>query len=136
MTIGTGTFIPQAKWWSPRSYLYQLDIARYGTTITQVDARFTIHAVPPDPTFAVIQFDNNWYSWNSNVRSLDYIVTEFWAKPGGVGAEVPLDFTLGFRIQPSTKRPSLFFNWFTGARLEQIFDLPAQPPGYWRPGPL
>jgi len=136
MTIGTGTFLPQAKFWVLRSYIYELDIARYGDTITHSAFRFTIHAVPPDPTFAVIQFDNSWALWNSNSRSLDRIVTEFWYKAGGVGAETPLDFTLGYRVRPTSKLPSLFFNWSSGPRDEQVFPLPPQPLNYWLPPPL
>ena len=136
MTIGTGTFAPQAKFAFPRSYIYELDIARYGNTLTQTSGRFTIHAPPPDPTFAVIQFDDNWFTWNSNARTLDHIVTEFWYKAGGVGPETPLNFTLGYRVRPTSKRPSLYFNWFSGTRDEQIFTLSTQPSNYWLPNPL
>jgi hypothetical protein len=136
VTIGTGTFLPSAKFYTPRSYIYQLDIALYGDTITHVAGRFTIHAVPPDPTIAVIQFDSSWYLWNSNKRSLDHIVTEFWYKAGGIGPEIPLPFTLGYWVNTTTRVPGLFFNWSSGPRLERIFDLPAQPLNYWLPPPL
>jgi len=136
MTIGTGTFLPGAGFSFPRSYVYELDIATYGDTITRSGARFTIHAVPPDPTIAVIQFDNDWFLWNSNVRSLDHIVTEFWAKVGGVGPEIPLPFTLGYRVRPASLLPSLFFNWFSGPRLENVYHLPQQPLNYWLSRPL
>jgi len=136
VTIGTGTFLPYGGFRFPRSYIYELDIARYGDTITHSAGRFTIHAVPPDPTVAIIQFDNDWWFWNSNYRTLDHIVTEFFALPGGVGPEVPLPFTLGWRVRPGSVRSSLFFNWYVGDRDEQIFQLPPQPPGYWLPPPF
>lgn len=136
MTIGTGTFTPNAGFSFPRSFVYELDIASYGDAISQLAARFTIHATPPDPTFAVIQFDNDWYLWNSNVRSLDHVVTEFWYKAGGLGPEIPLPFTLGYRVRPTSLRPSLYFNWSSGPRLEFIFALPQQPLNYWLPKPL
>lgn len=136
MTIGTGIFVPNAHFAFPRSYIYQLDIARYGDTLTHLAGRFTIHAVPPDPTVAIIQFDNDWWLWNSNARTLDHVVTEFYALVGGVPPQIPLNFTLGYRIQPATGKPSLFFNWFTGPRDEQVFDLPPQPLNYWLPPPL
>jgi len=116
--------------------VYQIDIALYGDTLTRVAGRFTIHATPPDPTFATIQFDNTWYVWNSNVRSMDRIVTEFWYKAGGVGPELPLPFTLGYWLNPTTKKPGLYFNWSIGSRLPAIINLPVQPLNYWLPRPL
>lgn len=136
MTIGTGTFLPYGGFRFPRSYIYQIDIARYGDTITHSAGRFVIHAVPPDLTTLTFQFDNAWYLWNSNYRTLDHIITECFAKIGGVGAEIPVNFTLGYWNNPTGKRPGLFVNWFTGSRDGEIFNLPAQPLNYWLPRPL
>lgn len=136
MTIGTGTFIPAAKFRFPRSYIYQIDIARYGDTITQIANRFEIHAPAPDLTVAVIIIDPAWFLWNSNYRTLDYVVTDFFALVNGVPPQVPLNYTLGWWENPVTHVPGLFFNWYSGFRDPQIFTLPRQPLNYWLPYPL
>ena len=136
MTIGTGTFLPQGQFYFVRSYVYELKIARYGDGLTRSAFRFTIHATPPDPTFAVVQFDNTWAVWNSNGRSLDHIVTEFWYKAGGVGPEIPLAYTLSYVQNPDTGHPCVQFEWFAGPPDFETFSLPAQPSNYWLPAPL
>jgi len=133
MTIGTGTFSPSAKFWIPRPYVYRLRIARYGDTITQSGNHFTIHATPPDPTFAFIAFKLEFYVWSTNTYSLDFTVTEFWAKAGGVGPEIPLNFSLTYLIEQPSGMPLLSFDWFTGVPDYQHFDLPPQLAGYWLP---
>lgn len=137
MTIGTGTYDPQAKFWMPRSYVNGLYFATYaGNTVSRVAARFTVHAVPPDPTIAVMQIDNNFWLWNSNKRSLDYIVTEWWYKAGGVGPELPLDFTLSYINDPPHHATALKFEWTPLSPTFVYFPLPPQPLNYWLPPPL
>lgn len=136
MTIGTGSYFPGAKFSFPMSYVYEIVIARYGDTITRLAMRFTIHAPAPDPTFAVIQFDNAFASWTSNGRTLDYCVKEFWYKAGGVGAELPLPFGLSYGKSPLTGKPALLFTWYLGVPDWESFPLDPQPLNYWLPPPL
>jgi len=136
MTIGVGTFVPSAMFAFPRSYVYQVVVNRYGDTLSHVAGRFTIYAVPPDPTFAIIQFSPTWWTWNSNARSLDHIVTEFWYKNGGVGPELPLPYKVTFKTDPVTLLPSLFFDWTPLPDDYERFPLQAQPSNYWLPMPL
>jgi len=136
MTIGVGTFIPSAKFTSPRSYIYDFVIARYGDTITHSTIIFTIHAMPPDPTYAEIRLRQDWYDWSSKSYPLSYIVTDFFYRAGGVGPNIPLNFTLQPGISPLTMRPALFFTWFTGPPDWEDFRLPAQGADYWLPPPL
>ncbi len=136
MTIGTGTFIPSAGFAFPRSYVNEIVIARYGDTITQAGMTFTIHAVPPDPTVAIIVFDSLFGIWSSNGRTLSYCVKEFYALAGGVPPQIPLPFTLEYALSPFTLRPALLFRWFTGSPDYQRFQLVPSPPNYWLPRPL
>lgn len=136
MTIGTGTYHPNAKFFFPRSFAYEFVIARYGDTITNSGFEWTIHAVPPDPTFAVIKMAESFFNWNSNGRSLDFVITDFYAKVGGTGPNVPLDFSLSWGLSPVTKNNALIFEWFTGTPDFEAFPLPSQPFGYWLPHPL
>jgi hypothetical protein len=133
MTIGSGTFSPAGRFTFPRSYVYDLVIYRQGTTVTRALGAFTIHAVPPDPTFAYVQVRNNFYFWNSNRLQLPYIVSESWYKIGGVGAEIPLPFELDYAIDPITLRPTIYYTFFGGKTDPQTFTLPEQPSSYWLP---
>jgi len=136
MTIGTGSFIPGGQYNFPRSYIYDLHIARYGDTLTHVNELFTIHAVPPDPTIAIIQFLPAFWTWNSNVYSLDHLVINFYALVGGVGPAIPLNYLLTWNNNPTYGRASLFFYWSSGAPDFEVFTLDQQPPTYWLPPPM
>lgn len=136
MTIGIGTFTPPGRFTFPRSYVVDFVFYRQGDTVTQVANVFTLHAVPPDPTFGKIILRGNFFVWNSNRWQLPYIVSESWYKAGGVGPEVPLDFTLDWAIDPVTHRATIYYAFFGGKTDPQLFHLPTQPPNYWLPPPL
>jgi hypothetical protein len=137
MTIGTGTFNPQAKFWMTRSKVYGINFATYaGNTVTFAGFSFTVHAVPPDPTFLHCAIAPEFYIWNSNSYSLDYVVTEFWYKAGGVGPEIPLPFSLGYFQDPLRHSSSLYIQWSGTTPTFNYFPLPSQPPNYWMPKPL
>lgn len=136
MTIGAAGFYPSAKFTFPRSYVYEIAIARYGDTVTHSAGRFTIHAVPPDPTVLIVQTYPNFWQWNSNHYTLDHIVTECYALIGGVGAQVPVNFTLTYGQHPVRHRAVLEFQWYFLAPDFEYFPLPSQPLNYWMPQPL
>jgi hypothetical protein len=136
VTIGTGTFNPAPYFECPRSYIYQFSVAWYGDVITHSYNTFTIHAVPPDLTTATIIVDENWYLWNTNSRSLDHIVKEFYYQIGGVGIHYPLDYYLTYAVHPTTGRLGLFTGGSSLLADFYTFDLPGQPRGYWLPPPL
>lgn len=136
MTIGSGTYSPSAGFAFPRSYIYEIVIARYGDTISQLGMTFTIHAPPPDPTVAIVVFDSLFGIWSSNGRTLSYCVKEFYALVGGVGPQIPLNFSLSYGKSPFTQRPALLFEWYVGIPDWQRFSLVPQPLDYWLPRPL
>jgi hypothetical protein len=131
-----GFYLPSNKFSFRRSYVYEIAIARYGDTVTHVNGRFTIHAVPPDPTVLIIQTYPNFWNWNSNGYTLDHIVTECFALAGGVGPEIPINFTLQYGQHPTKHRAVLEFLWYTGSPDFEYFPLPVQPPHWWMPPPL
>ena len=137
MTIGTGTYNPQPKFFLPRSYVFGINFATYsGNTVTRSGDRFTVHAVPPDPTFLVCQILPAFYPWSSNSYSLDFIITEFWYKAGGVGSEIPLPFQLGYFQDPLRHSSSLYIQWSGTVPTFNYFPLPSAPSNYWLPKPL
>lgn len=136
MTIGTVTCLPSAKFATPRSYIYELCIARYGDSINQAANVWTIHAVPPDSTFVKLIMRPNYYLWSSNRGTLDFVFDEAYVDIGGVPPHVPFSFTLSYGESPLTQRPALILDWFSGSPDYQAFPLPPQPPNYWLPKPL
>jgi len=136
MTIGTGTFFPAGKFTQPRSYIVDFVFFRQGGTITHLAGRFTLHAPPPNPTFAVIQLRNNFYLWNSNRWQLPYIVSESWYKLNGVGPEIAMPFSLSWQMDPVTLRSTIYYAYFGTSTDPETFTLPTQPLNYWLPPPL
>jgi len=61
MTIGTGSFHPHGRYVFPRSYVYGVQVARYGDGLTVADNVYTIHAIPPDPTTLTFVIDNRFW---------------------------------------------------------------------------
>jgi len=131
-----GTYLPSVGFSFPRSFCYQVDIAGYGDSFSGSGSVRFIHAVPPDPTFITIIFLNDWYLWNSNESQIDKVLTDFYYETPPSTVKTPLPFTLGWWLNPTSKLPGLFLNWFTGARLPLIIDLPPQPSDYWVPRPF
>lgn len=137
MTIGTGTFVPNGLFSLPRSYLYRFCVATYlGNTCAGTGPTYIISAVPPDPTFAVIEIDPAFYAWSSDTWTLPRIVTEFYYEVPPSIVRHPVDFTLSYGLDPVHHEPALLFEWFLTTPTFFLSKLPAQPPGYWAPRPL
>jgi len=136
MTIGTGTFLPSPGFHFPRSYVYLLDFPTYGYHYTHGGPTWELNAPPPDLTFVRITANPLWYPWVSSYFPLSSILTELYYKLNGVGPNIPLDYTLGYRIEPTTGKPSLYLDWAGIARLPVLFPLPPQPSSYWLPKPF
>lgn len=124
-------FLPSAGFTVPRSYIYQIDVALYGDTLTQSSNVLTIHAVPPDPTFAVIVINPDVYLWSSSMYQISELIDRFYYVIPPSPLETDLFFALGYWINPTTKKGGLFFNWSAGPRLPAIINLPVQPSDYW-----
>jgi len=137
MTIGTGSFVPNATFALSRSYLYRFCIATYlGNTCSGAGPTYIISAVPPDPTFAVIEIDPLFYTWSSNTWQLEKIVKEFYYEVPPSIVRHPVDFTLSYGLDPTHHEPALLFEWFTTPPTFFSSHLPQQPLGYWLPPPL
>lgn len=107
-----------------------------GNTVSRAFTTFTVHAVPPDPTFAVMRLATDFWNWSSNKRSLDFIVEEWYYKAGGAGPNIPLDFTLSYINDPAHHATALKFEWTALPPVFEFFTLPPQPDTYWLPKPL
>lgn len=136
MTIGTITYPKGAGFTFPRSYVYDLVIARYGTTITVAANHFTVHAAPPNPTTAHLVINPDWLPWSSKSWPMKSLVLEWYALVNNLPPQTPIDGTLNYLIDPITLRPSVYFDWFGGFPDYETFPLEKQPQDYWLPSPL
>jgi len=137
MTIGTGTFLPSAWFALPRSYIYRLCLAQYlGNTWAGAGPTYILSAVPPDPTFAVLEVESTFYAWSSDTWALPRIVKNFYYEVPPSIVQHPVDFSLKYGMDPLTFEPALLLEWFTGTPLYFVSKLPPAPPSYWAPRPL
>ena len=136
LTIPNGSYAPSVAFHFPRSYVYDVDIALYGDTLTGSGGVFRIHAVPPNPAYILIEFRPDWFIWNSKMYQLGDVIQKFSVIIPPSPAETPLAFTLGYWLNPATTRPGLYINWLSGPRTPEIIALPHQPSSYWSPRPL
>lgn len=136
MTIGTGTFIPNGQFWPFRPYVQHLIFFKNFGSVTHVQGRFTLLAPPPNPAQFVVQFDNDFWIWNSNKRSLNRIVTESWYKPNPGDAEIPMPFILSWNANILAPGQNLYFYPFGLGDDPVVFDLHPAPSDYWLPPPL
>jgi len=131
-----GTYYPSAGFTAPRSYINEVDVALYGTSLQHTSSVWFIHAVPPDPTTIVVEWNPYWYAWNSKSYQLSELLLNFYYIVPPSPTETALPFTLGYWSNPTTLRTGLYLNWFTGSRLPVIAPVPPVNQPYWLPRPL
>lgn len=136
MTIGTATYFPGGRFAFTRSYIFGINIGRYGDTITNAFNVYTIHAVPPDPSVAIFVMDNRCWLWTSNRWTLDHVIEEAYVLVGGVPPKIPLAFTLSYVFDHTRHRGILQLEWYVTLPDYQYFALPSAPSQYWLPKPL
>lgn len=132
-TRGTGVYVPGIDFHFPRSFITDVVIARNGTNVTQHDNVFDLDLLPLSPAIFRCTFHPNFWFWNSNDWTIDYVITESWYKPTGVGPEVPLNFLLTWSRYPAGTPSTLF--WIPSSSFvdPQRFTLPPPPSNYWSP---
>jgi hypothetical protein len=131
-----GSYFPTAGFAAPRSYIEQIDFALYGDRLDHGSSTWIVSTGTSDPTFIVCEWLPDWYVWNSKTFLISEIVKNFYYEVPPSIVQHPLAFDLGFWLNPTTKKPGLFLNWFTGPRLPAIVNLSPSPPSYWLPRPL
>lgn len=135
MTIGTGNFIPQAKFSFPRSYIRGICL-RFdpGAIITQHINYFSGYDSATPTLYFEVHYDARFHAWSSNNWTLDYIITENWVNvPPTNPTQIPFDFALVVEYRLGFGNYVLFAPGGLGT-VRNYFDLPPAPPTYWKPG--
>lgn len=133
MTIGTGTFVPTARFSFPRSFINELVLYRNLDAVTFIGNVFTIYAPPPDPTTATIKILPAFIAWSSNGYTLDYLVTECYYQLTPGGTENPMPFDVVFHVNPTNGHNQLVIGWFGLHADPETFPLESAPSSYWLP---
>jgi len=137
MTIGTGTYSPQPRFVFTKSYVTDVYFATYtGETFVRSGDTFTVYAVPPDPTFLFMRLYDGFFTWNSNQYTLDFVVQEAWYKLGGVGGEIPINFSVKWSAVNPSHGCALLIDWAPLTPVYHRVPMPAAPPNWWMPKPL
>lgn len=131
MTIGTGYYYPSAKFAIPRSYVAKVVCHSAGFSLTQDVNKFQLSFAPVYPSVYHWTFDLYWWLWNSNVRTLDHIITESYYVNTPDPTQIPLDFGLYWVRYAPDYLPTVRFAPNLSSVEPVFFDLPTYPPNYW-----
>lgn len=126
---------PQCQFYSPRSYYQNLWFTTGGWPSTFVDGTFTLFVGSPLVYTEVLVLRPNFYEWNSNFYSLDYIVEQvYYFVPSGS----PSPAGVGVAYYPDQDVPAsgILFDFIATGTPWTKYNLPAAPPEYWRPEPF
>jgi len=134
VTLGSGSYIPGAKFASPRSYLAGIWFNfNPGSTVVWTD-NFAHVTDAGGVVTAGVRFAPEFFVWSSNVYSLDFMVIESWYKVAPSPSEIPLPFLLQFYQDPVAKIPYIFYSPFSSPpAADYKHFLPFGPPDYWGP---
>jgi len=133
LTIGTGFYSPQAKFWFRRSYLrgFSLEVTASGIAIAGNVITF-INPGLPSQHFTIV-IEPRVFAWSSNAYSLDFIVSESYYQNDPDPTHYPMDFALSYFF-PEPHAPYVNFQPFGISFPDKtFFDFDLQPSGYWQP---
>lgn len=134
MTLGAGTFYPSAKYSMPRSYVFGVWLS-FDAGSSVVWSGNEVSFVDPSGTVSgKISLLPEFFAWNSNVYTLDFLIIESWYSVAPSPTEIPLPFSLQPYRDPLDGKPYIVYAPF-GITGSSAFKhaLPPAPPSYWRP---
>ena len=131
MTIGTGSYFPSGRFSSPRSYIAQVYNASAGFSLVQTDNQFSLSFAPIYPSVYHWTFDEDWWSWSSNMWTLDHIIIECYYQDTPNPTKIPLDFGLYWQRHTLVDKPYLLFLPNLNPAVPILATFPGTPIDYW-----
>jgi hypothetical protein len=127
-------YIPSPRYNFPRSYIKGFALFWLpGLTVLAAGNPFIFEEHTYGGYHLHLKFRDNFWDWNSNRYTLDYIVEDYYQTPPGSSTPETvglLNVTQTLNIDhPSTH---IFFQQAFGSET-LWFDLPPAPPSYWLP---
>jgi len=129
--IGTGSYSPNAKFVTPRSYLAKVVNHSAGFALTQVGNVFTLNFAPTYVSLYTWIFHPDFWTWNSDMWILNRIITDCYYQQVPDPTKNPLDFTLVWSRSAPDHLPKLLFapNGSFVTPIQASF--PSFPLSYW-----
>jgi hypothetical protein len=133
MTHPTGfvSYIPQGKFWFPRSYITKLKVhTNHVNSVSYSDGLITWGHVPPDAVSGQTKIKDQIIPWTSNTYSLDFVVEWWFYVISPDPTEVPWGGEVSFAYDPAAEAHCLIVATEAGDT-DYYFDLPPSPTDYW-----
>lgn len=135
--LPVGSYVPQAKFASPRSFYYWIAWNIYPVVITNIGSTYFLTDTATGLITTTVALNPLFWQWSSNSYSLDWIIDDYYYQLTPGGAKVYPNFTLYYSPKIQNHGEGLEFRYFTmDFGRTQLSYLPAQPSGYWLPPPL
>lgn len=132
---GIVTYVPQGKFWFPRSYVTKLKIHTNHVNVpTYTDGIITWTHSPPDSVIGFTKIKDVFIPWTSNTYSLDFLV-EYWyyqILPS------PTEFEWGGELSfayDSVVQANCLIVATESADTDYYYDLEPPPLPYWPENP-
>lgn len=128
---GSVTYVPQAKFWFPRSYVTKLWVhTNHVNTVSYADGLITWGHSPADAVSGQTKIKAKIVAWSSNVYSLDHVIEWWFYQIAPDPTEFPWGGEVGFYYNDTVKAECLTIATEAGDT-DYFFDLPAAPDSYW-----
>jgi hypothetical protein len=128
---GIISYVPQAKFWFPRSYVTFLKVhTNHVNSVSYSDGLITWGHIPPDAVSGQTKIRDQIIPWSSNTYSLSYVV-EWWfyvISPSPI--EIEWGGEVSFAYDDFIQADCLIIATEAGDT-DYYYALPAAPDGYW-----
>lgn len=133
MTKGTGSYLPQAKFAFPRSYVRGFCVRVNAPVTFTTNKAIFFDAGAPTRRFTV-ETDMRFYNWSSNRYTLDFVITESYYQNLPNLTKIAVLYTVSWLISPLNRSVYVEYLPFGLAFIPRYYtDYPPAPPGYWKP---
>lgn len=130
---GAGLFVPQAKFWYLRSYMWGLSV-RINLDGVQDGRFFRFGTGAPGTQLFTISIAERVFDWSSNNYTLDFTIEDSFYQDLPDLTMHPMNYSLAYFAAGDKGRPHwVFFPFGLPFVDDHFFELPPAPPTYWLP---
>jgi hypothetical protein len=130
---GNGNFSPSADFHFPRSFITDVVVFDNGVNYSQSGNIFTLDLAPSNPIVFTLAFQPNFWSWNSNDWTIDYVILDSYYKLTPSSPPVALDYSLRWGRSPAGTVSTLFLGLGPAPSGPHRVTLAGAPSSYWSP---
>lgn len=128
---GIISYVPQGKFWFPRSYVTTLKVhTNHVNSVSYADGLITWGHVPPDAVSGQTKIRDQIIPWSSNTYSLDFVVEWWFYVINPDPHEYEWGGEVSFAWDGTVKEHCLIVATESGDT-DYYFPLPPAPDNYW-----